>query len=241
MFSSYAAETMLNSSRLTRKHANLLVGFVLSARRAGSGLVNQHAATAYLISQMWLERCARTKLRSPNRRRFAPLCLIIFSVLLSNAERPIDAQSAQNGRTIKSDSTQESPRIATQLINLVRGYIAAGDASDPAARGKYLAPNVFYYGHPCTRQEAIREIASLYRRWPQRKFVSTDSIDLFKIPDHRGAYRADALYEYHFDNFNEHLSGKSQMTFVIEQTRQGVRIIGVDEKLVNDSTSYQKE
>ena len=190
---------------------------------------------------MWLERCLRTKSRSPRRRPCKPLCLLVFSVLLTNAERAIDAQSVENGSSTKSDSTQESPEVTTELINLVRAYITAGDTNDPAARAKYLAPNVFYYGHSCTRQQAMREIASLYRRWPQRKFVSTDSIELFKIPDHRGAYRAEALYQYNFDNFNEHLSGMSHLTFVIEQTRQGARIIGVDEKLVNDSTNYQNQ
>jgi len=190
---------------------------------------------------MWLERCLRTELRSPRRRPCKPLCLLLFSVLLTNAERAIDAQSVKNGSRTKSDSTQESPEITTQLINLVRSYITAGETNDPAARAKYLAPNVFYYGRSCTRQQATREIASLYRRWPQRKFVSTDSIELFKIPNHSGAYRVEALYEYNFDNFNEHLSGTSNLTFVIEQTRQGVRIIGVDERLVNDSTNYQKQ
>jgi hypothetical protein len=232
---------MLNNSRLTRKHANLLVGFISSAAcPPGSGFVSQHAATGRLLSQICSECCLRTKLRPPKRGWSTPFCLLLF-IMTSSPERALEAQPVQPGSRMKSASTQESPEITTQLINIVRRYIAAGDTNDPAARGKYLAPNVFYYGHSCTREQAMREIASLYRRWPQRKFVSTDSIDLFKIPDHHGAYRVNAVYKYDFDNLNEHLSGMSKMTFVIEQGHQGVRIIGVDEQLVSDSTNYQKD
>jgi hypothetical protein len=232
---------MLNNSRLTRKHANLLVGFISSARHADSGFANQHAATACPVSQMWLERCLSTKFRPLKDRRSTPFCLLLLFIVLSYSDRAVDAQSVRKGSRPKLASTQDSPEIATKLINLVRGYIAAGDTNDPAARAKYLAPNVFYYGHACTREQAKREIASLYRRWPQRRFVSTDSIELFEIPDHHGAYRVNALYKYDFDNFNEHLSGMSKLTFVIEQSHQGVHIIGVDEQLVNDSTNYQKD
>jgi hypothetical protein len=133
----------------------------------------------------------------------------------------------------------ESPLITGELMNIVEAYIAAGEKNDPAARGKYLAPKVFYYGHARTRQQAIREIASLYRRWPERKFVPTDSIKLFRIPEHRDIYRVTALYEYKFENMDEHLSGMSEMRFVVEHSQEGVRIIGVDEKLVNASTHYQ--
>jgi hypothetical protein len=180
------------------------------------------------------------KLRPSRRRRSGPLCLLVF-IAMSNTEPAIDAQSVQNQSRTKPASTHESPEIATQLINLVRAYITAGNTNDPAARAKYFAPNVFYYGHSCTREQAMRQIASLYRRWPERKFDSTDSIELFEIPDHRDAYRVNALYKYTFNNFNEHLSGMSKLTFVIEHSHQGVRIIGVDEQLLNDSTNYQKQ
>ena len=90
-------------------------------------------------------------------------------------------------------------------------FVTAGEKDDPSARGKYLAPKVFYYGHARTREQAMKDIASLYRRWPRRKFTLTESIDLFEIPNHRGVYRVTVVYEYKFDNQDEHLSGKVQI------------------------------
>ena len=135
----------------------------------------------------------------------------------------------------------ERPEVATELVDLVEAFVVAGEKDDPAARGKYLGPKVFYYGHPRTREQAVKAIASLYRRWPRRKFALTEAIDLFEIPNHRGVYRVTAVYEYKFDNLDEHLSGKSKLTCVVEHDQQGSRIIGVDEKLVNGSTDYQTE
>lgn len=136
-------------------------------------------------------------------------------------------------------STPANPAVATELVDVVAAYIAAGEQNDPAARGKYLGSKVFYYGHARTHQQAVREITTLYRRWPERKFALTESIDLFEIPNHHGVYRVTAVYEYKFDNQNEHLSGKSKLTCVVEHDQQGTRITGVDEKLVSGSTVYQ--
>jgi hypothetical protein len=138
-------------------------------------------------------------------------------------------------------TTSEKPEVTAKLVDTVEAFIAAGEKNDPAARGRYLAPKVFYYGHVRTREQAIRAIASLYRRWPQRKFAPPESIDLFEIPNRRGVYRVTALYEYKFANLDEHLTGKSKLTCVVEHDGQGTRITGVDEKLVNESTQYQKE
>ena len=135
----------------------------------------------------------------------------------------------------------ERPEVATELVDLVEAFVVAGEKDDPAARGKYLGPKVFYYGHSRTREQAVNAIASLYRRWPRRKFALTEAIDLFEIPNHRGVYRVTAVYEYKFDNLDEHLSGKSKLTCVVDHDQQGSRIIGVDEKLVNGSTDYQTQ
>jgi hypothetical protein len=153
-------------------------------------------------------------------------------------DKPPKVEQARQAREI-----QESPVITAELINIVQAFIAAGEKNDPAARGKYLAPKVFYYGHARTREQAVREIASLYRRWPERQFILTDSIELFRIPEHLADYRVTALYEYKFDNpgEHEHLSGMSELTFVVEHAQQGVRIIGVDEKLVSTSTHYEHD
>ncbi|HYY27469.1 MAG TPA: hypothetical protein VE860_05980 [Chthoniobacterales bacterium] len=87
----------------------------------------------------------------------------------------------------------------------------------------------------------FRRNTSLYQRWPQRRFVPTHSIELYKIPNYHGAYRVTALYEYKFENFNEHLSGMSKLTVVVERNPQGLCIIGVDEKLIDASTNYQTD
>ena len=138
-------------------------------------------------------------------------------------------------------STSAKPEVATALVECVQAFVVAGEKDDPAVRGKYLGPKVFYFGHARTRERAVKEIGYLYRRWPRRKFTLTESIDLFEIPNHQDVYRVTAVYEYKFDNLNEHLSGKSKLNCVVEHDRQGTRIIGVDEKLVSGSTAYQKE
>jgi hypothetical protein len=148
---------------------------------------------------------------------------------------------AQKSHEIHRASPPEKSEIASELTNFVEAFIAAGEINDPAARGKYLAPNIFYYGHARTRAQALREIASLYRLWPERKFGPVDAIDLFEIPNRRGVYKVTAVYEYKFDNLDEHLIGKSKMTCVLEHDALGSRIIGVDEKLVRDSTQYHRD
>jgi hypothetical protein len=158
--------------------------------------------------------------------------LTIFTTL-ANGESP-----HQPDRTHRL-TTPEKPEVTTDLTEVVQEFIAAGEKSDPTARGKYLGAKVFYYGRSRTRAQAVKEIALLYRRWPQRKYNLTESIDLFEIPNHRGVYRVTAVYEYQFTNLDEHLSGKSKLTCVVEHDQQGARIIGIDEKLVNGSTDYQ--
>ena len=91
-----------------------------------------------------------------------------------------------------------------------------------------------------THQQAVRDIAALYRRWPHRKFTLTESLDLFEIPNHRAVYRVTTIYEYKFENQDENLSGKSKLTCVVEHDQLGIRITGLDEKLVSGSTVYQR-
>jgi hypothetical protein len=169
------------------------------------------------------------------------LHFLLLAVVLTSLSSLANGEAVHDGNRTRRLSTPEKPEVAANLVDVVEGFIAAGETNDPAARGKYLAPKVFYYGHARTHEQAVKAIASLYRRWPQRKFALTESIDLFEIPNHRGVYRVTAVYEYKFDNLNEHLSGKSKLTCVVEHDQQGTRIIGVDEKLVNGSTEYQRE
>jgi hypothetical protein len=167
--------------------------------------------------------------------------LLQFAVILASLSSFVRGEAVHDANRTLRLSTAEKPEVAAELVDVVNSFIAAGDQADPAARGKYLAPKVFYYGHARTRQQAVKAIASLYRRWPQRKFTPTEAIDLFEIPNHRGVYRVTVVYEYIFDNQGEHLSGKSKLNCVVEHDLQGTRIIGVDEKLVNGSADYQRE
>jgi len=167
------------------------------------------------------------------------LCLLLHAVTLTGLIGVSDGEPVHGGKRTPPVQTPEKPEVAPGLVDLVEAFIAAGEKDDPAARGKLLGPKVFYYGHALTREQAVKEIATLYRRWPQRKFTLTESIDLFEIPNHRGVYRVTAVYEYKFDNLDEHLSGQSKLTCVVEHDQQGNRITGVDEKLVNGSTVYQ--
>jgi hypothetical protein len=162
---------------------------------------------------------------------------IILPCLISFANSEAVPGSEQHHRI----STPENPEVSSALVEVVDSFIAAGEKDDPSARGKYLAPKVFFYGRARTREQALKVIASLYRRWPQRKFTPTEAVDLFEIPNHRGVYRVIVVYEYIFDNQGEHLSGKSKLNCVVEHDLQGTRIIGVDEKLVGGSTDYQRE
>ena len=169
------------------------------------------------------------------------LCARLLAAALMCLSTQAVGKSAQKSPEIHRVSPPEKSEIATELTNLVEAFIAAGEINDPAARGKYLAPSVFYYGHARTRAQALREIASLYRLWPERKFGPVDAIDLFEIPNRPGVYKVTAVYEYKFDNLDEHLIGKSKMTCVLEYDALGSRIIGVDEKLVRDSTQYRRD
>jgi len=153
----------------------------------------------------------------------------------------VDGKLAQEQHEIQRLSPPEKPEVATELINVVEAFIAAGEKDDPAARARYLAPSVLYYGHARTRAQAMRAITSLYRRWPERKFDPVEAIDLFEIPKLRGVFKVTAVYGFKFDNLDEHLTGKSKLTCVVEHDGQGSRIIGVDEKLIRDSTQYRRD
>ena len=166
------------------------------------------------------------------------LGILLLMATLIRLSAPADAKPAQDPRGSHRLSSLEKSEIATELTSVVEAFIAAGERNDPNARASYLAPSVFYYGHKRTRAQALKEIATLYRRWPDRKFGPVESIDLFEIPQRPGVYRVTAVYEYKFDNLDEHLSGKSKLTCVVEHDGQGNRIIGVDEKLVRTSTQY---
>jgi hypothetical protein len=180
----------------------------------------------------------RSNTRSASRPTASWSRLFPFAVILTSL-----ISVANTEAVLGSEQTHqlENPEVATALVDVVDSFIAAGEKDNPADRAKYLAPHVFFYGRARTREQATKVIASLYRRWPRRKFTPTEGVDLFQIPNHRGVYRVVAVYDYVFDNQGEHLSGKSKLNCVVEHDPQGTRIIGIDEKLVSGSSDYQRE
>ena len=143
-------------------------------------------------------------------------------------------------RTTQRADEQKSD-IASELVSVVNEYIEAGQMQDPHGRSKYLAAKVFYYGHALTNQQAEKQIVSLYRRWPLRKYGQLEEPEIFAIPKKRDIYKVTGRYEYDLANAGEHLSGKSQITCVLQHARSGNRIIGFDEKLITDTTKYSRD
>jgi hypothetical protein len=168
------------------------------------------------------------------------LRLLRFALVLTSLGTFAHSEPVGDHRRTTPLSAAEKPEVAAELVDVVASFVAAGENDDPTARGKFLGPKVFYYGHARTHQQAVRDIAALYRRWPHRKFTLTESLDLFEIPNHRGVYRVTTIYEYKFENQGELLSGKSKLTCVVEHDQLGIRITGLDEKLVSGSTVYQR-
>jgi hypothetical protein len=128
--------------------------------------------------------------------------------------------------------------VATSLISAVEKFIVAGENDDPAARAMSLAPDLLFYGHRRTRAEASREMTFLYRLWPRRKFVPTKDIDVFAVPRHPGLYKVTAVFEYDMVNRDqERMTGKSRLTCIFQNEREGARMVGVDEKLLPETTT----
>jgi hypothetical protein len=136
---------------------------------------------------------------------------------------------------------EEKSAIASELISVVEQFIEAGQMADPGGRSKYLAAKVFYYGHALNRRQAEKEIISLYRRWPTRKYGQLEEPEIFAIPKKRDVYKVTGTYEYDLANLSEHLSGKSKITCVLEHVHDGTRIIGFDESLISNTTKYSRD
>ena len=143
-------------------------------------------------------------------------------------------------RTTQTTDERQSG-IASELISVVNEYIEAGQMPDPRGRSKYLASKVFYYGHALTNQQAEKQIVSLYRRWPTRKYGQLEAPEIFVIPKKRDIFKVTGRYAYDLANAGEHLSGESQITCVLEHAPSGNQIIGFDEKLITDTTKYSRD
>jgi hypothetical protein len=65
--------------------------------------------------------------------------------------------------------------------------------------------------------------------------------EIFAVPKKRDVYKVTGTYEYDLTNLGEHLSGKSKITCVLEHSSGITRIIGLDEKLISDTTKYFRD
>jgi len=171
--------------------------------------------------------------------KILPVC---FLAALAAGSNDLRAEQKPGGSHRTSHiADEEKSAISSELISVIEQYIEAGESTDPRARSKYLAPKVFYFGRALTRQQTERQIISLYRRWPTRKYGPLEELEIFALPKKRNIYKVTGTYEYDLANLGEHLSGKSKITCVLEHNPSGTRIIGLDEKLINDTTKYSRD
>ena len=169
--------------------------------------------------------------------------LLVYFLAVIFADSNVGCAEHNPGTLHRRTQTADEQKsdIASELISVVNEYIEAGQMPDPHGRSKYLAAKIFYYGHAITNQQAEKQILSLYRRWPARKYGQLEEPEIFAIPKKRDIYKVTGSYEYDLGNAGEHLSGKSQITCVLEHAPSGDRIIGFDEKLITDTTKYSRD
>ncbi|MBV9490426.1 MAG: hypothetical protein JO069_11995 [Verrucomicrobia bacterium] len=174
----------------------------------------------------------------PAACRPAQRCALAAAVLVAALSGPAWGQLSGNHAPREQRASERQAAAAAAAVDVVKGFISAGESNDVAARAAYLAPQVFFYGRTRTRSQASRQLSILYRVWPQRKFTATSQIEVFAIPHHAGAYQVRAVIEYQMvSRENERRSGKSRITCVVTQDRNGVRIVGVDEQLLSGTTN----
>jgi hypothetical protein len=130
---------------------------------------------------------------------------------------------------------------AGTLILAVQEFIAAGATDDIAQRTTYFAPQGFFFGRNRTREQASREMTNLNRWWPQRRFAAPDSVDVYAIPSRPGAYKVVSVYEYEMiSREQDRMTGKARLTCIFEYGNEGPRIVGVDEKLLSETTRFYR-
>jgi hypothetical protein len=144
-----------------------------------------------------------------------------------------------------SKNTYKPPKdksvAADTLIFAVQEFIAAGETNDIAQRATYLAPQGFFYGHNRSREQASREMTYFNRAWPRRKYAAPEAVDVYAIPNRPGAYKVVSVYEYEMvSREQERMTGKARLTFIFEYGNEGPRIVGVDEKLLSETTRFYR-
>jgi hypothetical protein len=130
---------------------------------------------------------------------------------------------------------------ADALILAVQQFVAAGETDDVAQRTIYLAPQVFFYGYNRTREQAAKQMTYLNRLWPQRRYAAPESVDVYAIPNRPDAYKVVSVYEYEMINRDQdRLTGKARLTCIFEYGTEGPRIVGVNEKLLSETTRLDR-
>lgn len=131
---------------------------------------------------------------------------------------------------------------ADTLIFAVQQFIAAGETDDVTQRATYLAPTLFFYGHNRTREQASKEMMYLTRSWPQRRYAAPETVDVYAIPNRPGAYKVVSVYEYEMiSREQDRMTGKALLTCIFEYGNEGPRIVGVNEKLLSETTRFYRD
>jgi hypothetical protein len=172
---------------------------------------------------------------------------VLLLGLLSLSELAAVGSFARDHRSSRRPSSHSAPPLdkaaaAETLILAVRQFIAAGESDDVAQRTIYLAPQGFFYGHNRTREQAAKQMTFLNRLWPQRRYAAPESVDVYAIPNRPEAYKVVSVYEYEMINplEQERLTGKARLTCIFEYGREGPRIVGVNEKLLPETTTLHR-
>jgi hypothetical protein len=117
---------------------------------------------------------------------------------------------------------RDKATAADALILAVQQFVAAGETDDVAQRTIYLAPQVFFYGHNRTREQAAKQMTYLNRLWPQRRYAAPESVDVYAIPNRPDAYKVVSVYEYEMINRDQdRLTGKARLTCIFEYGTEG--------------------
>jgi hypothetical protein len=166
--------------------------------------------------------------------------------LFNSGSHPSPSSTPVSRLVVIGKKSYHPPRdkaaAADTLILAVQQFIAAGQTDDVTQRAIYLAPQVFFYGHNRTREQAAKQMIYFNRSWPQRRFASPDTVDIYAIPNRPGAYKVVSVYEYEMiSREQDRMTGKARLTFIFEYGHEGPRIVGVNERLLWGTTRFYRD
>lgn len=211
------------------------------SRCAASGLVTSRSEETLEMAQHGSKDIRSRPFRFTDHR-----FLVLLLGLISLGELAAVESFARDHRSSRRPGSHSARPLdkgaaADTLILAVRQFIAAGETDDVAQRTIYLAPQGFFYGHNRTREQAAKQMTFLNRLWPQRRYTAPESVDVYAIPNHPDAYKVVSVYGYEMINSEQdRLTGKACLTCIFEYGREGPRIVGVNEKLLSDTTTLYR-